>query len=209
MAISKTWQRVLLIIPLLLLLAVGSGATLLMEENFDYAVGQLTDNGGGANVSGGNWVDFSGTGNYIPVTAGSLSYTDYPSSGTGNKIAVVSATTSAEDVYRQFATQVSGTTTYIGFLLNLANTNGLAANSSTTGDYFVSLLPSTSTTSYVGRIAIRLGSVAGTYQLGIRATASNTEAVWLSNNLTPGVTYLVVMAYQLNPTMVGCGSTPH
>ncbi|MBU1355571.1 MAG: Ig-like domain-containing protein [Candidatus Edwardsbacteria bacterium] len=199
MSLTKTWQRVLLTVPLLFLMAAGSGATLLMEENFDYAVGQLTDNGGGANVSGGNWVDFSGTGNYVSVTAGSLSYTDYLSSGTGNKIAVVSATTSAEDVYRQFATQGASSTTHIGFLLNLANTTGLTANSSTTGDYFVSLLPSASITSYVGRITIRLGSAAGTYQLGIRATSSNTEAVWLTNNLTPGVTYLVVMAYQLNP----------
>ncbi len=199
MALTKTWQKVLLIVPMLLLLAAGSGATLLMEENFDYAVGQLTDNGGGANVSGGNWVDFSGTGNYIQVASPGLTYSGYFSSGIGNKIAIKYATTSSEDVYRQFATQPSGSTTYVGFLLNLANTDGLAANGSTTGDYFLSLLPSSSTTTYVGRITIRLGSAANTFQLGVRATSTNTEAVWRASDLTPGVTYLIVIAYQLNP----------
>lgn len=198
MALAKIW-RCGLTAALLSCLASGAGATLLMEENFDYPVGQLTDNGGGANVSGGNWVDFSGTGNFIQVTSPGLGYAGYPSSNIGNKIAIVYATSSSEDAYRQFPAQASGSTTYVSFLLNLANTNGLAANTSTTGDYFFSLLPSTSITSYVGRVTIRLGSAAGTYQLGLRATASNSEAGWLPGDLLPGTTYLVVLAYQLNP----------
>lgn len=198
MALAKTW-RCVLTAALLACLASGADATLLVEDNFDYPVGQLTDNGGGANVSGGNWVNFSGTGNYIQVTSPGLGYAEYPSSNIGNKIGIVYSTTSAEDVYRQFPAQGSGSTTYVSFLLNLANTNGLAANTSATGDYFFSLLPSTSATSYVGRVTVRLGSAAGTYQLGLRATASNSESVWLSGDLLPGTTYLVALAYQLNP----------
>ena len=41
-------------------------ATVLIEE-FEYTTGQLTDLNGGANVSGGNWIDFSGSGNPIMV----------------------------------------------------------------------------------------------------------------------------------------------
>jgi hypothetical protein len=54
-------------------------AVLLIEE-FSYPTGQLTT------VSGGNWITNTGTGNFIPVTEGSLSYPSYPSSGIGNKI---------------------------------------------------------------------------------------------------------------------------
>jgi hypothetical protein len=222
MALTKTWQRVLLTVPLLFLMAAGSGATLLMEENFNYAVGQLTDNGGGANVSGGNWIDFSGTGNYIPVTAGSLSYTDYPSSGTGNKISIVSVTTSAEDVYRQFSEQSAGSNVYVSFLVNLANTNGLAADTSANGDYFVSLQPSTST-SYMVRITVKRSATSGMYLLGLRASGitGSANAVWYSSNLSPGTTYLAVFRYSLvagdlndtcrmwiNPSLAGAEPVP-
>ncbi len=199
MAIPSNWKPLALVLPLLLLLSLSSGATMLMEENYSYSTGQLTSAGGGANVSGGNWITSSGTGNYIQVIGQNLSFSGYPSSGIGNCIAIVSATTSAEDVYRQFTTQGAGTTTYAGFLLNLTDVNGLGPNSSTTGDYFLSLLPSTSTTAYVGRISIRLGSTAGTFNLGLRATSSNAEAVWIPTDLVPGTTYLVVLGYQLGP----------
>jgi hypothetical protein len=199
MAISRSWRMAWMALPLIFLLGPVAGATLLMEENFSYSAGQLTAAGGGANVSGGNWVTSSGTGNYIQVIGQNLSFSGYPSSGIGNCIAIVSATTSAEDAYRQFAAQGSGTTTYVGFLLNLSDVNGLGPNSSTTGDYFLSLLPSSSTTAYVGRISVRLGSTAGTFNLGLRATSSNTEAVWIPTDLVPGTTYLVVLGYQLGP----------
>ncbi|MCZ7612698.1 MAG: hypothetical protein M5T52_03915 [Ignavibacteriaceae bacterium] len=110
--------------------------TLFWEENFDYAVGGLVSG------SGGNWVSYSGsTGSLVQVSSGSLSYSGYQSSGLFNKIDILYLTTSGEDVYRQFPAQGEGTVTYSAFLLNLANTTGLAANSSTTGDYFISYLP--------------------------------------------------------------------
>ena len=69
----------------------------LLTENFDYAIGQLTSGGGGANVSDSAWISFSGTGNFIPVISGSLSYPGYSASGIGNKVQLVAAITSAED----------------------------------------------------------------------------------------------------------------
>jgi hypothetical protein len=170
--------------------AVSPQATALMIEDFVYPTGQLTS------VSGGTWVNFSGTGNFIPVSSGSLTYSGYPSSGKGNKIDIISVGTSAEDAYRQFVTQGVGTTVYGAFLVNVTNTTGLSANSSTTGDYFAGFLPSNSTTLLNARVSIRLGVGAGTYQLGLRATSANTSAVFSSTDLNPGTTYLVVLSYQ-------------
>jgi len=182
-----------------LVMAIPAEAQLLLEENFNYSTGQLTSAGGGANVSGGNWITIGGTGNYILVNSGNLSYSGYLSSGTGNKIDIIGTTASAEDAYRAFNQPLTiGNTVYVSFLINLANTDGLSANSSTTGDYFAALLPVNSLTNYVNRVCIRLGSVANTFNLGLRATSSNADAAWSTADLAAGATYLVLMRYQMN-----------
>ncbi len=167
-------------------------------EAFDYSTGQLTDapNGTGGNVSAGNWISFSGNANYIPVSSGSLSYSNYVTSA-GNKIDILSPDGSAEDVYRQFTDQVVGSTTYMLFLLNVQNTTGLADNSSSIGDYFALLLPVNSTTIHLARVSIRLGAAANTFQIGLRATSSNAGAVWSSSDLAIGTTYLIAVSYQI------------
>lgn len=191
MAISKTGRSVALIIPLLLLLTTLSSATLLMEENFNYATGQLTS------VSSNAWVNFSGTGNYIPVISGNLSYAGYPSSNIGNQIHIVSVTSSAEDVYREFAAQTSGDV-YASFLVNINNTSGLAPDTSTNGDYFVSLQPEAST-SYTVRIAIKKSPVTGKIRLGLRASAAtgSAPAVWHTQDLDTNTVHLIVFRYSL------------
>lgn len=190
MYIPRKWQAAVWALPLLFLLTVGSGATLLMDENFSYSTGQLTS------VSGGNWVTNTGSGYLIQVNSGSLSYPGYLSSGIDNKISLVSPSGSAEDAYRGFAPQAAGSAVYAGFLLSLADGNGLAADTSTNGDYFVALLPSALTTAYMGRLTIRSGNVPNTYQLGIRASSSNTT-IWSGTNLNIGEAALVVMRYGL------------
>jgi hypothetical protein len=165
-------------------------------DDFNYATGALTDVGG-ANVSGGNWVSNTGTGNFLQVTAGSLSYAGYPSSGIGNKLSVIGTTSSAEDTFRNFPTQTAGTV-YAAFLVNVTDTVGLAANSSTTGDYFAGMISSTSTSSHVARIYIRAGSVANTYNLGIKGTTTNAVAFQASpTDLPVGTTALLVVSYQI------------
>jgi hypothetical protein len=166
-----------------------------MQEQFVYSTGQLTNLNAGANVSGGNWTTFSGTGAAIQVTPGSLSYTNYLGSA-GNKIDIVSIGTSAEDAYRQFTTQTTGTT-YAAFLVNVTNTTGLSVNGSTTGDYFAGFLSSTSTIILNSRVSIKLGSVANTYNLGLRASTSNPAATFSSTDLPIGTTQLVVISYQI------------
>lgn len=170
--------------------AVAPSAQIMAEE-FDYPVGQLTTG------SGGNWITNTGTGNFIPIVAGSLTYAGYKSTGTGNKIQLTATTASAEDAYRSFTTQTSGTT-YAAFLVNVLNTDLLPLSDSATGEYFAGFISSASTTAFASRVTIRQGTAANTYQLGLRASgnAGNVQ-IFSSTNLPVGTTALVVISYQL------------
>ncbi len=171
--------------------APQSPAALVLAEEFSYPVGQLTTG------SGGNWTTNTGTGNFIPVLAGSLSYPGYPSSGIDNKILLTASTASSEDAFRSFTTQTSGTT-YAGFLVNVINTDLLPLNSSTTGEYFAGFISSASTSAFAARVTIRQGTAPNTFQLGLRASgnAGNTQ-VFSTTDLPVGNTVLIVISYQL------------
>ncbi len=171
-------------------------ATLLVEE-FQYPTGQLTDLAGGANVSAGNWVDFSGTGNPIMVNAGSLSYPDYPSSGIGNKIRIIASTASSEDAYRSFDSQTSGAT-YAALIVNVTDTNLLPLNSSTTGEYITGFLPGTSTSAFASRISFRQGTAPNTFQIGLRASGNAGNTAEFSTVDRPaGIPVLIVFSYEI------------
>jgi DNA/RNA endonuclease YhcR with UshA esterase domain len=206
-----------LLLPLAIVVAAGAAqGALLLEDNFSYATGQLTT------VSGGNWAAVSGAGvNPIMVSSGSLSYSGYPSSGAGNKIEIIGITTTAEDDARAFSQSVTaGAAAYVALLVRVADTVGMAANASTTGDYFAAQVPS-ATTSYHGRLSVRKGATGNSYQLGLRASSSNTAATWVSSDLAPGETHLIVVRYQLiagdandsvalfvDPSLAGAEPTP-
>lgn len=172
----------------------AGASTLILNEQFNYSTGQLTSVNSGANVSGGTWVNFSGTSNVINVVSGSLSYTGYVPA-TGNSVRLING--SAEDAYTAFASEVTSGKVYIAFLVNVTSTTGLPANTSTTGDYFAGFLPSTSTTTFSARVSIRTGSVAGTYNLGLRATSANAASVFKSSDYATGETRLVVISYEM------------
>ena len=169
----------------------------LFTEDFNYALGALTSVGG-ADVSGGVWTNFSGTGNYLQVTAGNLTYPNYFTgpTPTSNKLTLVDFPTSSEDVLRGFTIQTSGTV-YASFLIKVLKSDNLALNSST-GEYFASFLPSTSTSDFRGRVLIRQGSVANTVNFGITttsATATNVP-VFDATNYAINTTHLITFAYQ-------------
>ncbi|MEQ1606517.1 MAG: CHRD domain-containing protein [Pyrinomonadaceae bacterium] len=170
--------------------SVSSPDANLLTEDFSYAAGQLTT------VSSAAWVNFSGTGNFIPVSTGSLTYSGYAGSGIGNKIDIISVGTSAEDAYRQFAIQTTGTV-YTAFLVNVANTTGMLDNTTTTGDYFAGFLPSASTTALVARVSIRQGATANTFNLGLRASSSNAATSFATTDLAVGTTHLVVISSEI------------
>jgi hypothetical protein len=173
--------------------AGNAEADLLVTENFAYSVGQLTSVAGGANVSGDKWVNFSGTSNPLQVVSGSLSYTGY-TPNSGNSVRMIPG--SAEDAYTQFAPRTSGTV-YIAFLVKVTSTASLSANSSTTGDHLAGFLPDNSTTNFSGRVSIKAGSAADTYNLGLRATSSNSTTAFIAGDLALNDTKLIVVSYQI------------
>jgi hypothetical protein len=173
----------------------GNIATnLLIDEHFNYSIGQLTSVGGGANVSAGKWVNFSGTTNVLSTVSGNLSYTNY-TAAEGNKVATING--SAEDAYTAFSQTVTTGKVYVAFLVNVKSATGLAANTSATGDYFAGILPSTSTTALTSRISVRAGTVTDTYNFGLRATSSNPETVFAPSDYTINETHLIVISYEI------------
>lgn len=186
-------KKMSLVTLVAVLIAAAPALGQLMIENFEYAVGDLVAG------SGGNWVHISGSGLNIQVVSGSLVYSGYQGSGIGNAIDIVATGgQSAEDVYRQFTTQSPGTELYIAFLVNIPNTTGIPADTSTNGDYFIATLPSTSTTNYADRLCIKKGSTDVNFRLGIRisGTAGNFTA-WTPQEYETEVTYLVILRHSL------------
>lgn len=171
----------------------GSVSTIRLIEDFDYNTGQLTAVNTGANVSGGKWSNFSGTTLPLQVTAGSLSYTGYPANA-GNKVSLVAG--SAEDAATSFTAVTTGKV-YISFLVNVTATTSLALNTSATGDYFAGVLPTANNTTLSSRVSIRNGTSTGTYNLGLRATGTNTAATFAATDYPINETRLVVIAYEI------------
>jgi hypothetical protein len=176
-----------IVLIMVLLVGVPASAQLLFQENFNYTPGQLTT------VSGGNWANFSGTGFFIQVSAADLSYTgfNFPAPNNG-KITLLATSASAEDVNRSFTAQTGSV--YAAMLVNVLDTVMLAANSSTSGEYFSGFLPTADNTNYIARLSIKRGT-ANTFKLGIRA-GSAQSATWASAEYNTGTTYLVVYNYQ-------------
>ncbi len=186
-------KRILLTLSVTLGVLVAQAQNLL-NENFSYNVGQLTANGGGSNVSGGNWTLIGGT-VQLTVDTGSLTYASYLSSGIGNKLRMRDTSASAEDSYRNFSANISTGSVYASFLLQVNDTARMLDNS-TAGDYAISFLPSGSTTNYAARLTFRKASSGNAFNLGIRTTSTgSTVVVYSPVNYTPGVTYLVVIGY--------------
>lgn len=184
------------ILTLLMLGATfGAFAQTPLMENFSYSTGQLTSLNTGLNVSGGTWVNFSGTGSALTVASPGLTYSGYTASGIGNMVNMVATSTSAEDAYRAFGTSYTTGEFYAAFMINVTDTARLLANSSTSGDYFMSFLPSSSTTALNDRLSIRKGASGNTFNLGIRTSSGMAAAVWASADYTPGVTYLIAIRH--------------
>ena len=189
--------------------SIGTLKAQLVTENFDYSLGQLTSGGGGADVSGGAWVSFSGTGAFIPVISGNLTYSGYSASGIGNMIQLVAATTSAEDARTDFLGQSGdGTKVYASFLVNIQS-----APASGSSSYFASLYSTAN--GYKGRVfAQTLGSG---IEFGLEGSGS--APVFTGVELALNQTHLIVVCYEflagadsvklwVNPTISSIEPTP-
>lgn len=189
------------ICTLFLLIVFSTGAASaqrLLTEDFNYIAGQLTDSAGGANVSGGNWTPNSGTGKFIQVVTGDLTYAGYvtnPAAGSG-RILLDSTTKSAEDAFISFDS-VKENSVYCSFLLQIDITDNLFKHDTATGEYFIGLFSTTSKSSYTARVYIRKGTVANTFNLGIAAVSAGTTPVnWIASDIAAGSTHLITVAYQ-------------
>ncbi len=187
------------ILATLFMLTIGARSEVLFLENFDYDAGQLTDYNGGANVSGGNWVQFSGTGLLIQCVDGNLSYPSYSASEIGRMIKIQRHPSgqSAEDVYHQFTTQSTEITIYYSLLFRVTH-DSMAPDTALYGQWVAMLMPDNSTTTHSTRIHTKMSTTPGTYQIGLRASGNaGNPVVWYPSNLTVGTTYLLVLCHQI------------
>ena len=191
-------MRTIFTLILLGILFTSANAQRIATEDFNYTAGQLTTLNTGANVSGGNWVGFSGTGKPLQVVAGNLTYTGYSTSpsGTSGRLVADTSKGSAEDAYYTFDSVKAGTV-YFSFLSKITSTDLIIPHDSSSADYFAGLLPGSSTSSYFSRIYIRQGATPNTVNYGIAAAAyTSTPISWVSTDFPINATNLVVFSYQ-------------
>ena len=148
----------------------------LLDENFSYNVG--------TNLTANGWA-LTGTSSSptIAVSAASITYPGYLSSGIGEE---VSLAVSGQDVNRSFSPQTSGTV-YASFLVNVTS-------ATTGGDYFFNIGASTIASNFRGRIFVRRDA-SNNLSFGIAQSAtpvSYTAAIYALNT-----TYLIVLKYDI------------
>jgi hypothetical protein len=158
-------------------LSAAQGQTYL-SENFDFGSNDsLTANG---------WVgNTGGTTNALRASAAGLIYTGYVNSGTGNSVNVAAT---GQDAFRESATAVNSGSVYVSFLANFSDVS--------TGDYFLALLPTNSTSNYVARVFAQEAGT-GRFRVGI-TKAATTPGAYSSDTFYLDTTYLFVVKYQFN-----------
>lgn len=161
-------------------------------------------------LSANGWSSHSGTAGQLTTQPGSLSYPGMTTSG--NRAVLVAGNT--EDVNLGSPTDLTGVA-YYSALINVSNTTGLTP----TGDYFL-MFASTkgaSATSFQGKLYIKTGSVANTFNLGIFNTSSTGTPSYLGTDFNIGISYLVVVKYEfasntaslwVNPVIGGTETAP-
>ena len=177
----------------------------------------ISSPGTALNTSG--WSTHSGT---IPgqlvITAGSLTYPGITSQG--NKTQIVAG--NGEDVNLASATVLTGVA-YYSALISLPNTDGLAPNTDLIGNHFLMFGQTAgglgTVTGFNGRIYIRAGSTAGTFNLGILNGSGGTATpTWIATDYVAGTTYFVVVKFDfatntaslwVNPAIGGTETAPN
>ena len=145
-------------------------------EEFDYPVSsKLVDYCWGAHSGAGT--------NSISVTAGSITYPGYLSSGIGNQVTL---TTTGEDVNRQFLVQTSGTV-FFSFLVNVTS-------ATTAGDYFFHVGQSVIGTTYRGRVFVKKDA---NDKLAFGVAQSTTPVNYSDFVYDLNTTYLIVLRYEI------------
>jgi hypothetical protein len=166
---------------LTLMFVAGLNAQVKLLENFSYTAGDTIGSYGWNSFSGGPT-------NPIKVTSPGLTFTNYVNSGIG-LAARMSST--GEDYYKQFTgDSITSGSVYVSFMLKVDTVK--------TGDYFIALLPPTSTTLYTSRFYVKDSSGLG-FLVGIsKGAASGGPIVYGSSIYSLNTTYMVVFKYKFN-----------
>ena len=165
--------------PTLMQGTIRAGYALPLVENFDYPAGDTLTNYGG-------WKNHSGSGTFLTLTSGSLSYPGYTASGIGNSVTVNGGSGSREDANKLFHQQSEGAV-YAGVLVNVVS-------ASTTGDYFFHFAPYFPSTLFRGRVFVK-DDGAGNLQFGL-SFASTSTVEYTTTTYSYGETYLLVLKYE-------------
>ncbi len=155
----------------------GRGQTLLLDENFSYMAGTL--------LTANGWTNHSGTSNFIAVTAPTISYPGYLSSGTGNEVTM---TTTGEDVNKTFTAQTSGTV-YASCLVNITS-------ATLAGDYFFHLGATVISTAFQGRVFVKKDAT-GNLAFGISRAGAVATAIFTPFSYSTNTTYLLVLRFSI------------
>jgi len=159
--------------------ATQAWSTTLLEENIDYAAGQLlTDNG---------WT-IHGTDipNPITVTMPGLTALRHPGSGIGNAIQI----NTGQDVSKAYTAQTSGSV-YYSAMINVSN-----ANAAILSDYLMAFQPNVGINTFNGRLFINpsgSGFKMGVVKSTDGSNSNNTSTTVFSLNTT----YTVVVKYTI------------
>jgi hypothetical protein len=168
--------KMLVIVALLAMSATAFGS-LLLEENFDYTVGDsVLDHG---------W-NLTGT-NYAPaiyVYSPGLTYTGYASSGIGNAAKV---DTNGQDVNKTYSSQTSGIV-YASFMANVQIAK-------TGGDYFFHLGPLSIGSTFNGRVYVK-NDGSGNLAFGL-GKWTETATYTATYDYALNTTYLIVLKYEI------------
>lgn len=171
----------------------STNAELLLNENFDYLVGDLYNANGPWYKVGGN------TAAPIQVTAGSLTYEGYQDDVIGNQ-AYVTGLKSSQSLWRAFddGKKIDAGTTYFSFLMNV---NSVVGNNDT---WVFNIFPESkkgvndgqNAPTEFAKLFVAPGTDASTqFKLAISRNGNYTKSGKGTVDYNIGETYLVVIAY--------------
>lgn len=183
-------MRYILILVGAALFAGTATAQVFMTENFDYQVGDLlTDH---------DWVNHSGSGDFLTVTDNNLTLTGYPLES-GNSTHVHHGSGSREDAHYDFIMPplAGNETIFASMLVNFDSTN-----TDTNGGYFFHLTQVPHNTSFRGRIFARSIPIGdnprgGSFEFGVSKTNTSAEIQWEGVSRFLNTTYLLVLKYTI------------
>lgn len=171
-------KNIFIVLALFFTLSATSNSQTLFLENFSYSDGDT--------LGSTTWTTFSSWVNPIRIVSPSLTYSGYPESGIGNKARLAST---GQDAYHNFDTVEDGVF-YVSFMVNVDSMR-------TPGDYFLALLPPTSTTNYTSRFYVKdsLG-----LRFGISKSTLGAGGIFYTpDTYDLGTTYLIVIKYAYLP----------